>query len=176
MEGSEPGGFWSQAWAEGSCAAEQVPAACRGGSRAFHSHLKNQLITPEPGGFQGIHFQECLWPAGKVSWGPSHVCSFLWSPLTVSLLAFRPSPCASPPSLTPSPVGGLDPPPELVSVFSPLSQSLLNPPAHSVPVSARCALPHQPGALCSVPCPCGDWAGAAGHRNPVGESLKGRSV
>lgn len=169
-----------------------------GGEELFHSHLKNQLITPIPDGFQGIHFKECLWPAGKLFWSPCHVCSFLRlrSPLTVNPLVFRPLPmCLSHFPDSSSHMGGLDPPLGLVSVFSPVPQSLLNHPLCLlliiVPLSPHSGLPHQPGAetlrrlLCTViPFLCGEHgmegAGPGAARMPKSRSkrpwMKGQSV
>lgn len=96
----------------------------------FHSHLKNQLITAVPDRLQGIHFTVLVASRKAFLGSPamSAACSD-WSPLPVSPLVSRPFPvCLSHFTASSSQVRGFNPPLELLPVFSPFPQSLLNHP------------------------------------------------
>lgn len=80
-------------------------------------------------------------------------------PLTAEPAHCQPAGFQTPPHVpfpcSPSHVGGLDPPPELVSVLSRFPQSLLNQPLHllliTVPLSPLRGLPPSLELLCAVP-------------------------
>lgn len=140
-------------------------------------------MTPEPGGFQGIHFEECLCQQESFPGVPA-VSAASSGAHSLSALGFQTPPRVPLPPPDPcSRVGGLDPPPELISVLSPLPQSLLNQPSLllvAVPVTPLC-LPHPwswswscRGCSEQLLGECvgwGCWAWAAEHEMPVRESL-----